>query len=347
MRVGFELKRLHEQVIVITGASSGIGLATAREAARRGARLVLAARNEDALRQICDELASRGHEAVYVVADVGKLDDVRRIAGQAIARFGRFDTWVNNAGVTIYGTVEEVSEEDAARLFETNFWGTFHGSRVALAHLKSTGGALVNVGSDLSEHAVPLMGVYSASKHAVMGLTDAIRVELERERAPVAVTLVRPAGIDTAIVSHARNYMDVAPALPAPVYAPAVAARAILHAAEHPTRDIFAGGAARLLATLTHLAPRLSDWVLHRFIYDEMRTDEPKRVPPRDGLHTTAGGPPRERSGSTRFVFERSLYTRAARHPRLTTAASLAIGAAAAALLMNALVWRGPNGRRG
>jgi short-subunit dehydrogenase len=337
MRVAFELKPLHEQVVVITGASSGIGLATAREAARRGARLVLAARNERALRQICDELQQQGHEAIYVVADVGKLEDVRRISDEALARFGRFDTWVNNAGATIYGTVQEVSEADAVRLFQTNFWGTFHGSRVAVEHLKTHRGALINVGSDLSEHAVPLMGLYSASKHAVMGLTDAIRVELEREGARVAVSLVRPSGIDTQIVPHARNYMDVEPALPAPVYAPGVAANAILHAAEHPTRDIFAGGAARLLATLTHFAPRISDWVLQRFIYDEMRKEEPPRYKDQDGLHTTAGRPPRERYGSNRFVFERSLYTQAAMHPRLTTAVSIGAGVATAVLLFKAM----------
>jgi NAD(P)-dependent dehydrogenase (short-subunit alcohol dehydrogenase family) len=336
VRVNFKLKPLSHQVIVITGASSGIGLATAREAARRGARLVLAARNEDALREVCDELQQQGHDAVYVVADVGSLPEVRRIAEAAVARFGRFDTWINNAGVTIYGKVEDVSEADAVRLFQTNFWGTFHGSRIAVEHLKRDRGALINVGSDLSEHAVPLMGLYSASKHAVLGLTDALRVELEREGAQVAVTLVRPSGIDTQIVPHAKNYLDVEPSLPAPVYAPGVVARAILHAAEHPTRDIFAGGAARLLSTITHLAPRISDWVLRRFIYDEMTKDQPPRFKGQDGLHATAGRTPRERYGSNRIVLERSLYTQAAMHPRLTTAAALGAGIGAALLLLKA-----------
>src|SRR5687768_8510841 len=117
------LKRIERQVMVITGATSGIGLVTARMAARHGARLVLAARNEEALNQLVEELSRTGGEAVAVVADVGNEADVRRIADRAIERFGSFDTWVNNAGVTIYGRIEQVPVADQRKLFETNFWG--------------------------------------------------------------------------------------------------------------------------------------------------------------------------------------------------------------------------------
>ncbi|MDZ4800158.1 MAG: SDR family NAD(P)-dependent oxidoreductase, partial [Bryobacteraceae bacterium] len=117
------LKKLKDQVMVITGASSGIGLTTARMAAERGARLVVAARNEDALRQFCDEVRNRGGEAFHVVADVSNQQDLRRVASEAQQRFGGFDTWVNNAGVSIYGKLMDVSADDAHRLFETNFWG--------------------------------------------------------------------------------------------------------------------------------------------------------------------------------------------------------------------------------
>src|SRR2546423_1040693 len=118
-----QLKKLNEQVLVITGASSGIGLATARMAAERGARLVLAARSEEALQQLTDEIARAGGEAIYVVADVGREEDVRRIAEAAHARFDGFDTWINNAGVSVYGKMLDVPIEDLRRLFETNFWG--------------------------------------------------------------------------------------------------------------------------------------------------------------------------------------------------------------------------------
>jgi len=119
--MNIKLKKLSEQVIVITGASSGIGLVTARFAAKRGARVVLNARNEEALRQVTDEINAEGGEAIYVVGDVGKFDDVQKIADEAIRRFGGFDTWVNNAGVSIYGPVLDQSLADHRRLFETNY----------------------------------------------------------------------------------------------------------------------------------------------------------------------------------------------------------------------------------
>jgi NAD(P)-dependent dehydrogenase (short-subunit alcohol dehydrogenase family) len=130
------LKKLRDQVMVITGASSGIGLVTARGAARRGARLVLAARSGDELRRLAQEIRARRGQAVPVAAAVGRVRDVERIADAAVRSFGGFDTWVNNAGVSIYGRLEDVPLEDHRRLFETNFWGVVHGSLVAVRHLK-------------------------------------------------------------------------------------------------------------------------------------------------------------------------------------------------------------------
>src|SRR5213076_34618 len=110
-------------------------------------------------------------------------------------RFGGFDTWVNNAGVSVYGRIEQVPIEDLRKIFETNFWGVVYGSRIAMEQMKNTGGggALINIGSTLSDRAIPLQGMYSASKHAVKGFTDALRIELESESAPVSVTLIKPA----------------------------------------------------------------------------------------------------------------------------------------------------------
>src|SRR5436305_7369106 len=239
------LKKLSEQTIVITGASSGIGLVTARMAAKQGARLVLAARSEEALRQLVDEIRTEGGEAVYVVADVGHEDDVLRIRDAAMRSFGGFDTWVNNAGVSIYGRVLDVSLADHRKLFETNYWGLVHGSRIAAEHLKQRGGAIINVGSSLSDRAIPLQGTYCASKHAVKGFTDALRMELEEEGAPISVTLIKPSAIDTPYKDHAKNYLPQEPKNPPPVYAPETVAHAILRAATHPVRDVFVGGAAK------------------------------------------------------------------------------------------------------
>src|SRR6185312_9586022 len=167
--MNFRLKKLSDQVMVITGASSGIGLVTARLAAKRGVRLVLNARNEEALDRVVDEINNDGGEAIYVAGDVGNFDDVHKIAETAIRHFGGFDTWVNNAGVSIYGAVLDQSLEDHRRLFETNYWGVVHGSMVACAHLRNRGGALINIGSVLSDVAIPIQGTYCASKHAVKG----------------------------------------------------------------------------------------------------------------------------------------------------------------------------------
>jgi short-subunit dehydrogenase len=326
-----QLKRLSQQVIVITGASSGIGLTTARRAARRGAKLVLAARNEDALKQICQELMRQGAEVVYAVADVGVEDDVRRIAQVAIDRFGGFDTWVNNAGVSVFGRVEDVSLDDQRRLFQTNFWGTVYGSLTAIAHLKKQGGALINLGSEVSDVGLPLQGMYAASKHAVRGFTDSLRMELEAENAPVAVTLIKPAAIDTMFVEHAKNYLDEEPKLPAPIYAPEVAADAILYAAEVPKRDIFVGAAAKLTSASAYHAPRLMDRIASRLMVSQQKSGTPPHDRSRNSLHAP-GEDLRERQGYDGHVFESSMYTSAVTNPKTTMALLVGAGLALAAI---------------
>jgi short-subunit dehydrogenase len=326
------LKKLNEQVIVLVGATSGIGLTTARKAAREGAKLVLAARNEQALKQICDELNGQGAEACYAVADVGNEEQVKNIAKVAIERFGGFDTWVNIAGVSIFGRNEEVAIEDMRRLFDTNFWGVVYGSLTAVQHLKTRGGALINIGSEVSDRAVPLQGMYSASKHAVKGFTDSLRMELEEQDAPVSVTLVKPAAIDTMFVEHAKNYMEVEPRLPPPIYAPEIAADAILHAAVQPVRDIYVGGGAKFTGSSAHYMPRMLDRYMKRFMFRQQRTDRPVQDRERHSLYTHqedlleragVGGPPHERS----------LYTSAVMHPGVTAGVVVGVGLVVGALL--------------
>ncbi|WP_043357217.1 SDR family oxidoreductase, partial [Methylobacterium sp. B1] len=252
-------KPLRAQVIVITGASSGIGLATARMAAERGARVVLAARSGDALARIRAEIEGVGGKAIDVVADVGRRADVQAVADRAVATFGGFDTWVNVAGGSIYGRLREISDADHERLIQTNLWGTVYGSLVATEHLRQHGGALINVGSIASDLAFPYQGMYAASKHAVKGFTDALRMELMDEKAPVSVTLIKPASIDTPLPQRARNYMDREPSLPPPIYPPEEVANAILHAAVHPQRDIIVGGAGKAFVAGKEFAPGAYD----------------------------------------------------------------------------------------
>lgn len=254
------LKPINQQVIVITGASSGIGLATAQAAARHGAKLILAARSDEALNGIVQQIRDAGGQAMSVPCDVADRMQVEAVAEAAINQFGRIDTWINNAGVSIYGRLEEVSEPDSRRLFDTNFWGVYYGSMVALPHLRQNGGALINVGSEVSEAIVPLQGMYSASKHAVKGFTDALRVEVEEiDKAPVAITLIQPTAVDTPFPQHARNYMSQEPKLPTPMIAPELVADAILKAATTPTRAKKVGTMAKVNTAMAKFLPALGD----------------------------------------------------------------------------------------
>jgi short-subunit dehydrogenase len=325
------LKPLAEQVVVITGASSGIGRVTAREAARRGAKVVLVSRDEEDLRRVVEEIRAAGGRATHVVADVADRMALEHAAETAEQTFGGLDTWVNNAGVSIYGRIEEVPEEDARRLFETNYWGVVNGSLVAVRHLRQRGGTLVNVGSVLSDTGYPLQGHYSASKHAVKGFTDALRMELEKERAPVHVTLVKPAAIDTPFPDHAKSYLSEAPTHQPPVYAPEVVAAAILRCAEQPERDVKVGGSAKMFTTMETFAPRLADRFKELTSFSGQHSGRLPR--PTDTLHHPRAGDGRERGAYEGHVFKRSLYTTAALNPIATVlgAAALGLGVALAA----------------
>jgi NAD(P)-dependent dehydrogenase (short-subunit alcohol dehydrogenase family) len=270
------LKPLSQQTIVITGATSGIGLATAQAAAKRGANLVLAARNEEVLAKTVRELEESGVRALYVVTDVGKREDVERLAQSAIEHFGGFDTWVNNAGQGLWGRLEEVTDEDHRRLFDINFWGVVYGSTTALRHLKKQGGALINLGSVASDFAFPIQGMYSTTKHAIKGFTDALRRELNDEGAPVSVTLIQPAAIGTPFALHAKNYTENEANLPQPIYAPEDVARTILLAAEQPRRALHIGGAGKLMGIFSRLTPGLVDTTSSFMIKSQLKP-EPKR----------------------------------------------------------------------
>lgn len=308
------MKKLADQVIVITGASSGIGLVTARKAARQGAAVVLAARNETALQRIHQELVDGGARAAHVVADVGNPEDVARIAEEATRHFGGFDTWVNNAGISIFGRLEHVSLEDHKRLFETNFWGVVNGSLEAVKHFKSHKrehtGTIINLGSEVSDVPVPLQGMYCASKHAVKGFTNSLRLELEDEHANISVTLIKPAAVDSLFVDHAKNYLGVQPDLPPPIYAPDTVAEAILHSAQNPRRDVYVGAAAKLLAAGTYYMPRPMDKIMERIMFRLQTTDKFRPEESDEALHGPTSGH-KERHGFQGIVFERSLYTAA------------------------------------
>lgn len=274
-----QLKPISEQVIVITGASSGIGLATALMAAKRGAKVVLAARSDETLADIVKKIQGDGGIAFAVCADVTVRDDLEQIASQAVSTFGRIDTWVNNAGVAIYGKLEDVPEVDSRKLFDINFWGVVNGSLIALPYLKQSKGALINIGSEVSEAVVPLQGMYSASKHAVKGFTDALRVEVvDVDKQDVSITLIQPTAVDTPYPQHARNYMEQEPKLPGPMIEADKVAEAILEAAQKPKRDVKVGARAVVETLMGKFAGRLGDKVAAKFA-DKQQYDEKPRDP--------------------------------------------------------------------
>ena len=281
------LKPLNEQSIVITGATSGIGLATARRAARAGACVFLIARGENDLKTLTEELQATGARAAWAVADVADHAALSEAAEKCVRLFGGFDTWVNNAGVSIYGAIRVTTLEDQRRLFETNYWGVVNGSLVAAEHLRlrEGGGAIINVGSILSDAPLPIQGVYSASKHAVKGFTNALRMELMREQAPITVSLVKPAAVDSPYSKHARNLTGYATQNPQPVYATHVVADTILYCASHPIREITVGGGGRLIASFYSVLPGLAEPLFARFAPSLMRDRSSAYEPYEDGLY--------------------------------------------------------------
>jgi NAD(P)-dependent dehydrogenase (short-subunit alcohol dehydrogenase family) len=250
-----------EQVVVVTGASSGIGRETSLQLARAGARVVAIARGHEALDSLRAEVERIGGDILTIKADVAEWPEVEAAARQAVDRFGRIDTWVNNAAVSVYATIEDLSVEEIRRVTEVNYLGVVHGVKAALPHLRAAGGGtIINVGSALSERAVPLQAAYVAAKHAIKGFTEALRVEMAREDSGINVVLVEPASMNTPLFEHARSKVGVRPVPIPPIYEPRVTASAIVHAAENPVPVIAAGGASKAFTLVQRLNPRLMDW---------------------------------------------------------------------------------------
>ncbi|MFN4040206.1 MAG: SDR family oxidoreductase [Brevundimonas sp.] len=332
-------KPLSQQTIVITGATSGIGLATARSAAKQGAAVVLVARTRDALEQVAGEITAAGGRATTRVADVGDEAQVQGVVDHAVETFGGFDTWVNDAGVGIYGEIMDLPSDEHRRLFQTNYWGVVFGSMAAVRHLETRegGGTLINVGSINSDFAIPLLGAYAASKHAVKGFTDALRMELRHADKPVQVTLVKPSGIGTPFSEHARNHTENEPQVAPPVYAPEVVAKAILHAATHKARSVTVGGAGRVMVGSAQLMPTIMDRVFGWSMPMVQQSDDPET--PGDNLFEgRSEGRLHRRKGAGRPF---STYTMAVRRPVLS-AGMLGLAAIGVMALVANSGWRRP-----
>jgi NAD(P)-dependent dehydrogenase (short-subunit alcohol dehydrogenase family) len=325
-----KLKSIDQQVVVIVGASSGIGRETALRMAARGAKVVVAARSEPGLISLVAEIMAHGGQATYVVCDVADPEQVRHVAEVAEETYGRVDTWANVAATSVYAKFEDTTPEEFRRVTEVNYLGQVHGVLAALPALRRAGGgALIAVSSVEAIVSLPLHAAYSASKHAVEGAVDALRRELIHDKVPISVTSVKPATINTPFFNNALNKMDVKPKGPPPLYQPGVVADCILYAAEHPVRDLFAGGGGVQMALSQLTMPRQVDLALGKLGIWSERTKEPAPGGSPGNLYA-----PRTEDNRTEGDFSGraksfSLYTWA----RLHRPAALAGAAATAALI--------------
>ncbi len=267
---------LSEQVVVITGASSGIGRETALRFAGQGARVVLVARNQDALVDVSSHTRRLAGEALPAPADVSDWTQVQQVAQRAVDAFGRIDTWVNNAGVAVYGTFADTTPAEFKRVVDVNLMGQVYGAKAALPHLQRTHGTLIGITSSVGRLPVPLLSAYGAAKNGLTAFYNTLRLEQEREQSGVQISVVVPAGVDTPFFDHAQTHLGVKPGPGGVSYAPELVADAILYVAEHPTRQMIVGAGVAAGFALERAAPRLVERVLQRMAYAAQRTRQPK-----------------------------------------------------------------------
>ncbi|MBD3881497.1 SDR family oxidoreductase [Phormidium tenue FACHB-886] len=272
-----QLKPINQQVVAVIGASSGIGRVAALEFAKRGAKVVVSARTQSGLNSLVDEIRQSGGEAMAVPADVAVFEQVQAIADKTVEWYGRLDTWVHLAATAVIGPFEQVTPEEFKRVIDVNFMGQVYGAKVALPYLRREGrGALIHVSSLEGRRSLPLQSSYSASKHALEGFLDSLRVELQHEGVPISVTNLMPATINTPFYNKARTKLGVQPTGVPPYYQPELVAKAILHVAEHPTRDIIVGDVGRALDIMQKISPQFLDWVLQLIAIEGQKTQIPK-----------------------------------------------------------------------
>jgi NAD(P)-dependent dehydrogenase (short-subunit alcohol dehydrogenase family) len=280
-------KQLRDQVVVVTGASSGLGRAVARGAAARGAKVVLAGRNEDGL-----EAGARETGGLAVPTEVNDLGQVEALVARALAEHGRIDTFVANAMVTVYAEIEQLEPEELRRVVDVNFHGVANCYWAALPALKETRGTFLHVSSALAYRGIPLQAAYCASKAACRAFLESARVEQQKHGTGVDVSLVLPGAINTPQFDRDRQKIGYQPQPVPPIYEPEPFAEAVLHCCERPIRELPVGWGAQKLLWGQKLSPRAGDWILRRMGWKGQHTGAPKPVGSPDSLFETLPGDP-------------------------------------------------------
>ena len=310
-----KLKPVEEQVVVLMGASSGIGRETALRFARKGARVVVSARGEEGLDSLVEEIRAEGGDASYVVAEVTDFDQVKAVADRAVEEYGRLDSWVHLAAVGLFTTFEQTTPEEFERVIDVNLMGQVYGAMAALPHIKREGrGALIHISSVEAKRSFPLHSAYGASKHGIDGFLETLRVELRHEGWPISVTQVMPATINTPFFDKGRSKLGVKAVGIPPIYEPGTVADTILYAAENPARDLVCGGAAQALILNQRLSPRMLDAILAtRAGFAPQKTEEPRSEDDPDNLYAPIRGHDTAKNGFR--ALSRSFYNWMEMHP--------------------------------
>ena len=303
-------KPLPEQVVVVTGASSGLGRAIARLAGERGAKVVVTARNAEALDACVAEIEHAGSEALAVPGDVTDRHQVERVLGAAAERFGRIDTYVANAIVTVYAEAERLEPDELQRVIDVNFFGVVYGFWAALPDLRSSKGTFLHVSSALAYRGIPLQAAYCSTKAGLRAFLESARVEEQKAGTGVAISLVLPGAINTPQFDRDRQKIGYQPQPVPPIYQPEPFAEATLRCTERPVQELPISWGAQKLLWGQKLSPRAGDWLLRRMGWKSQHTGEPKPLDAPDNLFDTLPGDPGAHGRFDRRARGSTIWTR-------------------------------------
>ncbi len=279
------------QVVVVTGASAGVGRAVTRAFARRGASIGLLARGEEGLEVARREVEELGGRAVAIPTDVADADAVEAAARAVEEQLGPIDVWVNNAMTSVFAPVKETSPEDFKRVTEVTYLGYVHGTMAALRRmLTRDSGVIVQVGSALAYRAIPLQAAYCGAKHAIQGFTESLRSELLHDGSNVHITMVQMPALNTPQFGWVKTTLPNHPQPVPPIYQPEVAAEAVVWASQHRRREVNVGASTSVILAGNKLVPGLGDRYLARTSYEGQQTDQPIEPNRRDNLWAPVPG---------------------------------------------------------